>query len=276
MILKSIGGKAQQIVELLTLLPPDIQTYYEPFAGSLALYWALKRACLITRAVVNDMNPLLADVYQVAKNDTHGLVAALDQMRPQRGQEVFAAYRNDLNGCKLPQSSFGGRLMLTQVERAARTIYLNRRGFNGLFRVNQSGELNMPWGADSALTSAEKILEAGRLLQGTEILSGDFESAVKGAGEGDFIFADPPYIGTFSGYAGTFGLREHRRLERVLAALDGAGVRWLVCNSEAPEVRQIWRKWELRQVYCRRNGNSNGKGRGAVPELRISNYEVLS
>ncbi|NBP81298.1 hypothetical protein EBU58_11420, partial [bacterium] len=103
MILKSIGGKAQQVAELLTLIPPDIQTYYEPFAGSLALYWALKRACLITRAVVNDMNPLLADVYQAAKNDAHGLVAALDQMRPQRGQEVFVAYRNDLNGYKLPQ-----------------------------------------------------------------------------------------------------------------------------------------------------------------------------
>lgn len=275
MILKSIGGKAQQVAELLTLLPPDIQTYYEPFAGSLALYWALKRAGLVKRAVVNDRNPLLADVYQAAKSDAQGLVAALDQMRQQKGREVFLAYRDDLNGYNLAQSSFGGRLMLTQVERAARTIYLNRRGFNGLFRVNQEGALNMPWGADSALTSAEKILEAGRLLQGTEILSGDFEAAVNGAGKGDFIFADPPYIGTFSGYAGVFGLREHRRLERVLASLDASGVRWLVCNSEAPEVRQIWRKWKLRQVYCRRNANSDGKGRGAVPELRISNYEVF-
>jgi DNA adenine methylase len=110
------------------------------------------------------------------------------------------------------------------------------------------------------------------MLQGATIHSGDFETALAGASRGDFVFADPPYIGTFSCYAGTFGLRDHRRLERVLASLDGAGVRWLVCNSEAPEVRQIWRKWELRQVYCRRNANSDGKGRGEVPELRISNY----
>lgn len=276
MILKSIGGKAQQVQELLTLLPSDIQTYYEPFAGSLALYWALKKEGRFNAAVVNDRNALLTDVYQSAQNDAQGLIDALEPMRDLRGRDVFEAFRSELNGFGAPQAPLGGRPNLTTVDRAARTIYLNRRGFNGLFRVNQAGELNMPWGADSALTPADRILDAGKLLQGAVILNVDFESAVKGAGKGDFIFADPPYIGTFSGYAGVFGLREHRRLERVLAFLDASGVRWLVCNSEAPEVRQIWRKWNLRQVYCRRNGNSDGKGRGTVPELRISNYEVLS
>lgn len=274
-ILKSVGGKGQQVAELLTLVPPNIQTYYEPFAGSLALFWALKQAGLINGgSVINDVNSLVTDVYRAVQEDAQGLADALDQMRELRGREVFERFRNEMNVYGLPQEAFGGRAPLTLPERAARTIYMNQRGFNGLFRVNKSGALNMPWGEDSALTPVDRILEAGRMLQGVTIHSGDFEHALAGASRNDFVFADPPYIGTFSGYAGTFGLRDHRRLERVLASLDSIGVRWMVCNSESPEVRQIWRKWKFRNVLCRRSGNSNGEGRGPIPELRISNYEV--
>lgn len=272
MIIKSIGGKAQQVPELLTMIPTEIGTYFEPFAGSLALYWALKKEGRLNEAVVNDRNALLIDVYRAAQSDAQGLIDALEPMRDLRGRQVFEAFRAELNGFGAPQAPLDGRPELTTVDRAARTIYLNRRGFNGLFRVNQAGELNMPWGADSALTPADKILEAGKLLQGTVIHSGDFEAALQGAQRGDFVFADPPYLDTFSGYSGAFGLREHRRLEKVLASLDAVGVRWLVCNSETPVVRQIWRTWRFQQVLCRRNGNSNGEGRGNVPELRISNY----
>ena len=269
-ILKSVGGKGQQAKEILGLMPPNIQTYYEPFAGSLALFWALRDAGLIRGAVVNDLNPLIAEVYRTAQQDAQRLVTALDQMRCLKGRDIFEQFRADLNA----QPNDSGWVPRTPVERAARTLYLNRRGFNGLFRVNRAGKLNMPWGGDSRLTPPARILEAGRMLQGVAIHSGDFELALAGASQGDFVFADPPYIGTFSGYAGTFGLRDHRRLERVLASLDAVGVRWMVCNSESPEVRQIWRKWKLQQVLCRRSGNSNGEGRGPVPELRISNYEV--
>lgn len=272
MIIKSIGGKAQQVPELLSMVPTEIGTYFEPFAGSLALYWALKKEGRFNGAVVNDRNALLVDVYRTAQNDAQGLTDALEPMRDLRGREVFEAFRTELNGFGAPQAPIDGRPDLTVVDRATRTIYLNRRGFNGLFRVNQAGELNMPWGADSALTPADKILDAGKLLQGTLILNGDFEAALQTAQRGDFVFADPPYLDTFSGYSGAFGLREHRRLEKVLASLDAVGVRWLVCNSETPVVRQIWRKWQFKQVLCRRNANSNGEGRGNVPELRISNY----
>jgi DNA adenine methylase len=272
MLIKSIGGKAQQVPELLAMCPPDIQTYYEPFAGSAALFWELKRQDLIKGAVLNDRNRLLMDVYRAAQNCPQGLSEALDGLRALQGREPFESIRAQLNAFIAPQAPAERCLDLSPIDRAAYMLYLNRRTFNGLFRVNQSGELNMPWGADSALTSTDRILEAGKLLQGARLDSGDFEASLKTATKGDFVFADPPYIGTFSGYSGVFGLREHRRLEKVLASLDYEGVRWLVCNSEAPEVRQIWRKWNLQTVQCRRNGNRDGAGRGNVPELRISNY----
>lgn len=267
-ILKSVGGKGQQAKELLEIVPPNIQTYYEPFAGSLALFWALRDAGLIRGAVVNDMNPLIAEVYQTTQQDAQRLVDALDQMRQLKGRDVFEQFRSDLNA----QPTDSGWVPLTSVERSARTLYLNRRGFNGLFRVNRAGKLNMPWGEDAPLVPSARILEASELLRDVTIYSNDFELAIRSASRGDFIFADPPYLGTFSSYTGVFGIRDHRRMERILASLDSIGVRWMVCNSESPEVRQIWRKWRLQQVLCRRNGNSNGEGRGPVPELRISNY----
>ena len=272
MILKAMGGKAQQVTELALMCPPDINTYYEPFAGGLALYWEFAKQGLFDRAVINDKNPLVADVYRAVQENAEKLVYVLQPMRDFTGKTAFETMRSQLNAFHAPQSQVEGRPDLSLYERAAYVVYMNKRGFNGLFRVNQSGQLNMPWGADGHLTSEKNLLEAGRLLQATKICCGDFEQALAGARSGDFVFADPPYLGTFSDYAGAFSLRDHRRLERVLAALNADGVRWMVCNSESPEVRQIWRRWNLRQVYCRRNGNSDGTNRGYVPELRITNY----
>ncbi len=277
-IWKTIGGKAGQVEALTAMLPPFTR-YVDPFVGGASLPLYLRATGLAGPLVLSDVSSPVMCVYVAARDHCDTLIDELDPMRTMTGREVFERYRDDLNALYRPQTGLLQTLMqvFTVPDVAARAIYLNRRTFNGLSRVNLSGELNMPWGADAVLPSAETIRAVAQSLQGSDLRCCSFEDTIAATREGDLLFVDPPYLDLagkdgFTSYAGSFGLRQHRKLEQACRAAGERGVKVLSCNADCAEARVIWRGWNIERVMISRPGNRDKDGRGAVPELRIRNY----
>ncbi|MHB1846549.1 MAG: DNA adenine methylase, partial [Deltaproteobacteria bacterium] len=180
--LKWAGGKRQLLPELLGRLPARISgVYREPFLGGGALFFALAAEGRIRRAVLCDVNAHLIETYESVRDQTRSLLLALSEHRNDR-EHYYRVRAQD-------------PAMLSKVERAARFIYLNRCGFNGLYRVNSRGGFNVPFGryVNPKICNPEALGAAARALQLAELRVGDFETALAGAKRGDFVYFDPPY-----------------------------------------------------------------------------------
>ena len=166
---------------------------------------------------------------------------------------------------------------------AAWFIYLNKTGFNGLYRVNKSGGFNVPFGRyKNPLICDEANLRAcSRFLQGTDLRCGEFDGAVKDATDGDFVYFDPPYMpvsatSNFTDYRpGGFGFPDHERLARTVEDLSQRGVRVLLSNSDTPAVRSLYEglkapNLKIHVVRANRSVNSKASRRGKVNELLVS------
>ena len=170
---------------------------------------------------------------------------------------------------------------ISDYKRAARTIYLNKACFNGLYRVNSSGEFNVPFGKKNKINTYDGInlgiiyyfLNANDI----KILSEDFEESVKDAKRGDFIYFDPPYdsdTSTFNSYTENgFSKDEQRRLAKVFKDLDKRGCYVMVSNYNTKLVKELYSGYNFHKVVAPRNIGAKAKDRGAVEEVIITNYE---
>ncbi|HEX8721169.1 MAG TPA: DNA adenine methylase [Pyrinomonadaceae bacterium] len=275
--LKWAGGKRQLLPEIRSLRPATFGTYFEPFVGAGAVLFDLQPP----RAVINDANGELINCYRVVKAQPEELIRLAGEHERRDSKEYFERLR------ALDRDP--GLRALTPVERAARVIYLNKTGFNGLYRVNRRGHFNVPYRnhvKTPQIVNPEVIRAVSRYLNDARvrIRSWDFERAVAGAGAGDFVYFDPPYdpvsqTSSFTAYdRGGFGEREQERLRGVCDDLTGRGCRVLLSNSDTELVRGLFGdrgRYRIREVKARRNINSVGARRGAVGELLIyNNYDV--
>lgn len=261
--LKWAGGKRELIPVLEPLLPEKIQTYFEPFMGGAALFWHLFNQGRFQHARLNDLNPELVLCYQVIKDCIEELVAELAAavITKDRFQELRAMD---------PQS-------LSPVQQAARTIYLNRTCFNGLYRVNKKGQFNVPWGKyKNPVVLHEAVLRAcHKALQRATLSSGSYFDAVQDAQSGDVVYFDPPYVpltatSNFRSYTSEgFTLDHQKQLVQCFAALVDKGVYVLASNSDTPIVRELYDGFEQKVVPVRRSINSKASKRGPVNELII-------
>ena len=263
--LKWAGGKTQLIGELLRYLPPTQGTYFEPFVGGGSLFWKVSECGRCRRAVINDVNPELTNLYQVVRDRTGELIDALTayQLEPDWNTEAFykAVRSTEPEGC---------------VERAARMVYLNRTGFNGLHRVNKAGKFNVPFGRynNPQLYNADNLWACRRALADVEIRTGDFNAALSDAIMGDVVYIDPPYVplsktSNFTAYAGTFGTDQQQRLAQLAARLVRRGVFVVASNSDTPAVHDLYRDFQIVPVEARRTINSDPTKRGKVRELLL-------
>ncbi len=265
-VLKWAGGKRRLLPELIRRLPPDFDTYHEPFIGGGALFFALAGRGRIGRARLSDANPSLIDVYQALRDDVDGVIAALQEHVYDRDHyyRVRALRPSDLS---LP-------------ERAARVIYLNKTCYNGLYRENRKGEFNVPFGRykNPTICDEPNLRAAARALRGVDVARRHFSSVLDHARPGDFVYFDPPYhplstTANFTAYdRHGFGPDDQRQLRDVFAALAERGVRALLSNSDTPFVRELYDGFAIDQVFAARAVNSKGNGRGKVAEVVVGNF----
>ena len=268
---KWAGGKRQVINELKKYIPNEFDTYYEPFIGGGALLFELAPK----RAVINDSNKELMNVYEVLCDDKKfsKMCRVLNDYEANHSEEFYYEIRNkDREKQKFSR--------LADYTRAARTIYLNKACFNGLYRVNSKNEFNVPFGKKEKVNTYDggNLITVSNYLtmNDIKILSVDFEEAVKDAKKGDFVYFDPPYdsdTGTFNSYTEDgFGKEEQRRLARVFKELDERGVYVMLSNHNTLLVNELYKGYNMHVIEAKRNINSKGEKRGKVEELIITNF----
>ena len=170
---------------------------------------------------------------------------------------------------------------IADYKRAARTIYLNKACFNGLYRVNSKNEFNVPFGKKNKVNTYEGqnlgIICGYLNYNDIELLSTDFEESVKKAKKGDFVYFDPPYDSdttTFNSYTEDgFGKKEQERLAKVFKELDKKGCYVMLSNHNTKLVNELYKDYNIHVIEAKRNINANGKKRGKVEEVIITNYE---
>jgi len=262
--LKWAGGKTQLLDELVSLMPKDkTGRYFEPFLGSGALFFHINPST----AVLNDSNDDLINCYRVIRDNVEDLI--LDLNNHENNKEYFYSIRGTKEGG------------LTPVERASRTIFLNRTCFNGLYRVNQKGEFNAPYGyyANPKICNEENLRAVSLVLRNMTIHSGGYEQSLLSARKGDFVYFDPPYLpvskySDFKRYTkDSFYEKDHIRLAEVFKDLDSRGCYVMLSNSDHPLVHQLFKSYNVKTVKARRLINKIAANRGKVNELIVRNYE---
>lgn len=271
---KWAGGKRQIIDKLKKYMPLEYKTYYEPFVGGGALFFELFNNYGY-KAVLNDYNKELMNVYNCIKDDDKFLKICkeLDHHETNHSEEYYYKIR-DIDRDKRKLSK------LADYKRAARTIYLNKACFNGLYRVNSKNEFNVPFGKKLKVNTRQDqnlgIIHCILNCNEVTLLSVDFEDAVKDAKKGDFIYFDPPYdsdTDTFTGYTDEgFGKEEQKRLAKLFKKLSDKGCYVMLSNHNTKLIRELYKDFNIYKIEAKRNINANGKKRGKVEEVIITNY----
>jgi DNA adenine methylase len=263
-VLKWAGGKSKLAESICALLPQQIETYYEPFVGGAAVFFTLaKQEGRFRKAVLSDSNPELIKLYQALKTNVNGVIKALRSLR--YSEEQYYKLRDQQP--RTPATS------------AARTIYLNKTGYNGLYRVNRSGQFNVPFGRHTNPTICDQhnLRRVSECLRNVELVVDDFETVCKRAKTGDAVYFDPPYMpmsetAYFTSYdKQPFGIEEHQRLARLFAQLAERDVLAVLSNSDTPETEGLYRKWAIQRLQVPRAINSRATARGPVSELLVIN-----
>ncbi len=269
---KWAGGKGRLVPEILKRVPAQIDTYIEPFVGGGAVFFALAAEPVrrYKHAVLCDANRELIDCYRAIRNDVEGVIRALRRHRYNKR----AYYRvRDQNPARW-----------TRARRAARFLFLNRAGYNGLYRVNAAGKFNVPFGryTNPTLCDAANLRACSRALEGVRLCCVDFEFAfadvvIPHDASGFFWYADPPYVpvsttSDFTAYTkGGFSWNDHERLAALARSAIASGAGVLLSNADTPAVRKLYRgDFRCARVLVRRAINSKADGRGHVGELLIS------
>lgn len=270
-LMKWAGGKRQLLDELMKSVPNFSGTYYEPFFGGGALFFALKTAGKIGNSVISDTNGQLCNLYRVIQNSPESLSEELENLNFQNNAEDYYKARDSFNS-DLEKK--------TPEHRGAILVYLNRHCYNGLFRVNSKGSFNVPFGkySNPGMPSRDRIFELSKALHDTEILNADFGDVLNNAKPGDFAYLDPPYdpvssTSSFTDYhTGGFGSKEQKRLAGLFKELDQEGVSLMLSNSATPFILELYSEYRIRTIGARRYINSKSDGRGEIEEAIITNF----
>ena len=269
-VLKWVGGKRQLLDRLTPLFPKTYTNYCEPFIGGGAVLFSLQPK----NAVINDINSELIGVYNTIKNDVDALIERLTEF--ENTKDCFYDVRSwDRDATIYNQ--------LTDIDKAARVIFLNKTCYNGLYRVNSAGEFNTPFGRyknpnivnESTLRAVNEYFNTANV----KILNGSYLNAVKGLPKGSFVYLDPPYdpisvTASFTGYnAGGFSQADQIELRDCCRQLDAEGIKFMLSNSATEFIQDIYQDFNITIVPAKRAINSIGSKRGFVDEVVVRNYE---
>ena len=242
-------------------LKPE-STFFEPFAGGLAVTLALEHP----NTVVNDLNSELINMYKVIRDNPEELIAELKCFQNSHNNEFYYHVRN------LDRTDVLSRM--SDVIKAARTIYLNKTCFNGLYRVNSKGYFNSPIGRTSSgktpdIVQEELIREMSRFLKSVQFHNGDYKECLAGATAGDVVFFDPPYdtdeaikSDGFVGYQKEGWTRKDlEELKMICDELSIRGCKIILTNNDTEFVRELFKEYNFREIEVKRSINRDGNKR---------------
>lgn len=269
-VLKWVGGKRQLLETFRPLLPKRITTYCEPFVGGGALLFALQP----NTAYINDINPELILVYTVIKENVDGLIAELEKF--ENSAEQFYAVRDWDRDREYYES-------LSDVQKAARVLYLNKTCFNGLYRVNNAGEFNSPFGnyRNPNIVNAPVLRAVSAYFNSADIhmTTMDYADVLRNVPKGAFVYLDPPYdpvseTASFTGYSrGGFSRDDQIRLRECCDDLNARGIKFMLSNSATDFITEQYAAYNITIVQAKRAVNSVASKRGDVDEVVVRNYE---
>lgn len=269
---KWVGGKRQLLKQFrdLNLYPPhdfdpEKNTYFEPFVGGGAVFLDL----LPKKAVLSDLNLELITTYKVVKNDVGKLIKLLKTYKYDKRFFMKIRSRSTIN--------------LSDVQIAAKFIYLNRTCFNGLYRVNSKGEFNVPFGNynNPLICDEDNLRKISKALKNVKIYNEDYKNVLQKAKKGDFIYFDPPYYpisktASFTSYtSSSFLEKEQIELRETFLELHKRGCFVMLSNSDTPFINKIYSGFKdikISKVVAGRAVNSKGAGRGKITEVLVTNY----
>jgi DNA adenine methylase len=269
-VLKWVGGKRQLLDVLTALLPKRVAAYCEPFLGGGALLFNLQPET----AYVNDINDELIRVYSIIRHDVEALIAALQDFKNE--EDYYYSVRN-WDRDKTKYSS------LSDLNKAARILYLNKTCYNGLFRVNNAGEFNSPFGnyRNPNFVNASALRAVSSYLNAAEVnlTSSDYAEVLRTLPKKTFVYLDPPYdpvsdTSSFTGYAKRgFSREEQIRLRENCDELNRRGLKFMLSNSATDFIKEQYGAYHITTVQAKRAVNSDAAKRGKVDELVVRNYE---
>lgn len=268
---KWTGGKRQLLPILRSYMPEKYNCYFEPFIGGGALFFDL----VPQKAVINDFNEELMNTYTQIKNNPTSLIELLTEHKKNNSKDYYLKVRSVDRDETITRMS--------DVERAARLMYMLRVDFNGLYRVNSKNQFNVPYGKykNPKIIDRELIYQISDYLNENDIrmLSTDFEEAVSQAKRGDFVYFDPPYIplnetSSFTSYTHEdFTYEEQVRLRNVFKQLDKKGVYVMLSNSSSPLALKLYQDYNIHFVDAVRTNGAKTESRKKIKEIIVTNYD---
>lgn len=269
-VLKWVGGKRQLLDTLTPLLPKRMTAYCEPFVGGGAMLFNMQPNV----AYVNDINSDLIRVYNTIRSDVENLILTLSDFKNE--SDFFYSVRDwDRNKEKYA--------MLSDVQKSARILYLNKTCFNGLYRVNNAGEFNSPFGnyRNPNIVNAPVLRAVSAYLNSATIhlTSTDYGEVLEKIPKGTFVYLDPPYdpisnTSSFTGYSkGGFSRDDQIRLRECCDDLTKRGIKFMLSNSSTEFIREQYAAYNIITVQAKRSINAVASRRGDVDEVVVRNYE---
>ena len=256
--LKWAGGKRMLVAEIAGLFPEAFGSYWEPFLGGGAVFFALESR--IRRAYLSDINLDLMLTYRMISTKPEQVIDVLQEHAKKHSKKHYMEIRKKQHEIQDP------------VLLAAQFIYLNRTCFNGLYRVNKQGRFNVPMGdyENPTICDVSNLLAASEVLTKAVLKAQTFESIEPASG--DLVYCDPPYDKAFASYTWEgFDNKDQKSLRDICVEWRDAGVHIVVSNSNTPFIRRIYKGFTLHRVESYRHINCNKDGRGKVTELLITN-----
>ncbi|WP_159649317.1 DNA adenine methylase [Erysipelothrix aquatica] len=271
-VLKWVGGKRQLIDKIIPLIDINNKTYVEPFVGGGAILFELQPK----RAIINDYNAELMNVYQVIKESPKQLLDLLSIHKNNNSESYYYETRSiDRNG---------DYNKLSDVERAARIMYLNKTCYNGLYRVNSLGQFNSPFGRykNPNIVNEITIKAVSKYFNENDvkIVTGDYRKVLDTVDSNCFVYLDPPYMplsisSSFTSYTNNgFDLKDQIILRDECIRLHKKGVKFIQSNSSSEKVYELYSNidgFSILTVNASRAINSKADKRGAIKEVLITN-----
>lgn len=270
--LKWAGGKGQLLNQFDYFFPKNFNCYHEPFLGSGAVFFHLRPG----KAILNDINPNLIEAYRHIQNQLDELLIILYSLRQNYHVQ---------NSKEQEQTYYQLRIRYNELpagflEKSALLIFLNKTGYNGLYRESKKGGFNVPFGRydNPAIFDETNLRAVAQDLEEVTLLNTNFREAVKTAGEGDFVYFDPPYVplsktSSFTSYTKhDFNLDDQIELANILKEITARGVLFMLSNAATDIAKDLYKGFNQHEVFANRAINSNPNLRGKIAELVVTNY----